>query len=91
MANWRWERPRLRDDEDQNRERRTSWLDLFQDLMFVAVIAQLSAFQSEHVGWRGGLEFVLLFVPVWWIWIGGNFYTERFETEDLSQRVFVFA
>ena len=73
MANWRWERQQLLDDEEQDRQRRTSWLELFQDLVFVAVIAQLSTFQSEHVGWRGVLEFVLLFVPVWWIWIGGTF------------------
>lgn len=90
MPTWTWERPRLRSDEDENRERRTSWLELFQDLIFVAVISQLSQFQSEHVSARGVLEFVLLFVPVWWVWIGGNFYTERFETEDLSQRIFTF-
>jgi low temperature requirement protein LtrA len=58
--------------------------------MFVAVIAQLSVFLSEHVTTPGITQYVLLFVPVWWVWIGGNFYTERFETEDLSQRVFTF-
>jgi low temperature requirement protein LtrA len=27
---------------------------------------------------------------VWWIWIGGTLYNERFETEDLSYRIFTF-
>ncbi len=90
MSTWSWQLPRLRSDEEEHRERRTSWLELFHDLMFVAVIAQLSQFQSEHGSARGLLQFVLLFVPVWWVWIGGNFYNERFETEDLSQRVFTF-
>jgi low temperature requirement protein LtrA len=88
MTNWRWETPRLRDDAAAAGERRTSWLELFQDLVFVAVIAQLSQRLSEHVSWPGVLAFVGLLAPVWWIWLAANVYTERFETEDLSQRVF---
>ena len=88
MTNWSWERPRLRDEATEQRERRTSWLELFQDLVFVAVIAQLSQRLSTHISLRGLLAFVGLLTPVWWIWLAANIYTERFETEDLSQRLF---
>ena len=88
MTNWSWERPRLRDEAAEQRERRTSWLELFQDLVFVAVIAQLSQRLSTHVSLPGVLAFVGLITPVWWIWLAANIYNERFETEDLSQRVF---
>jgi low temperature requirement protein LtrA len=52
----------------------------------VVVIAELAG----HVSVAGVLGFIILFLPVWWVWIGGTFYTERFETGDLSYRVFTF-
>lgn len=88
MSSWNWQRPKLRTDADEHRERRTSWLELFYDLAFVAVIAQLSTRLSHQPTWAGVGEFVAMMTPVWWVWIGGTFYNERFETEDLSQRVF---
>ena len=37
-----WQRPRLRTDEEDKKERRVGWLALFHDLVFFVVIAQLS-------------------------------------------------
>src|SRR5919199_1176850 len=85
-----WQRPRLRTDEGEQRERKVSWLELFYDLVFVVVISELTSYLSGHVTLEGVLGFVLLFVAVWWVWIGGTFYNERFETEDVSYRVFTF-
>ncbi len=85
-----WQRPQLRTDEDEHRERRVTWLELFYDLVFVVVIAEVAHYLSEHVSLGGVLGYILLFLPVWWVWIGGTYYAERFETEDLSYRVFVF-
>jgi low temperature requirement protein LtrA len=31
-----------------------------------------------------------LFAPVWWVWIGGTIYAERFENEDVAHRLFTF-
>jgi low temperature requirement protein LtrA len=85
-----WQRPRLRTDEEEQHERKVSWLELFYALVFVVVISELTSYLSGHVSLGGVLGFVLLFVAVWWVWIGGTFYTERFETEDLSYRIFTF-
>lgn len=85
-----WQRPRLRTDEGEQRERKVSWLELFYDLVFVVVISELTSYLSGHVTLEGVLGFVLLFVAVWWVWIGGTLYNERFETEDVSYRVFTF-
>jgi low temperature requirement protein LtrA len=85
-----WAKPRLRADEEAGRERKTSWLELFYDLVFVVIVAALSHLLATHPD-RGGLaSFVLLFLPACWLWIGGTFYTERFEVEDLSHRLFTF-
>lgn len=86
-----WQRPQLRLDEDGESERRVTWLELFYDLVFVAVVSELTHYLSHHVSPAGVLAYVLLFVPVWWVWIGGSFYNARFETDDVSYRLFTFA
>lgn len=88
-GNW-WQRPQLRTDAEEHRERRVTWLELFFDLVFVVVIAELSHSLAEHVNWEGVLAFILLFLPVWWVWIGATFYNDRFETPDVSYRILTF-
>ncbi|MHB1260906.1 MAG: low temperature requirement protein A [Thermoplasmatota archaeon] len=85
-----WIRPTLRSDEDEGRERKTSWLELFYDLVFVVIVAQVSHHLAEHPDLEGLVTLILLLVPAWWLWIGGTFYTERFESEDLSHRLATF-
>lgn len=85
-----WVRPQLRTDEDEDRERKVGWLELFFDLVFVVVVAEIAHELAAHVGWTGLAGFVVLFVPAWWLWIGMTFYTERFETNDVSNRLFTF-
>jgi low temperature requirement protein LtrA len=84
-----WQRPQLRADVE-GQERRVSWLELFFDLVFVVVIAELARYLAGHISWSGVIQYVLLFGPAWWAWIGGTFYNVRFETEDLSYRLFTF-
>ena len=35
--------------------------------------------------------FLFLFIPVWWVWIGDTFYGERFETEGVEMRLYLYA
>jgi low temperature requirement protein LtrA len=70
--------------------RRVSWLELFSDLVFVVVISELTGYLAAHVSLEGVLGFGLLFVAMWWAWIGGTYYNERFETQDVSYRIFTF-
>ncbi len=86
MRSW-WRPPQLRTDEDEGRERKTSWLELFYDLVFVVVVAELAHFLATHVSLEGALGYVLLFITAWWLWIGGTYYNDRFETEDVSHRL----
>lgn len=85
-----WEPPRLRSDEGESSERRATWLELFFDLVFVVAIAELARYLSHHLSLSGLLEFTILFVPVWWCWIGATFYATRFDTDDLSDRLITF-
>ncbi len=65
-------------------------MELFYDLVFVVAVAQISHHLAEHVTWQGAGEFVLLFVAVWWVWITGTVYNERFESRGLEARLFAF-
>jgi low temperature requirement protein LtrA len=74
------EPPRLRTIDEDVRERHATWLELFFDLVFVVAVAQLADGLAEHHDGRGMLEFLALFVPVWWAWAGFTFYANRFDT-----------
>jgi low temperature requirement protein LtrA len=85
-----WQVPSLRTDEDRNQERKVTWLDLFFDLVFVVAISELAHELAVTISVSGVTTFALLFVAVWWIWIGATFYNERFETEGLENRLLFF-
>lgn len=86
-----WAPPTLRKDEELGRERRVGPLELFLDLVFVALIAELAHPLSIDVGWPALGTFLLLFLPTWWAWIGPTFYADRFELDDASYRLSMFA
>lgn len=71
--------------------RKVSWLELFYDLVYVATVVQLGNKLSEEVSDIGFLGFVLLFVPIWWVWMGTTFYANRFVADDLPHHLLVFA
>lgn len=85
-----WQKPRLRHDEEEDNDRRVGWLELFYDLVFVVVISELSHHLATNISLTGVLGFILLFLPVWWTWISGTIYNDRFETEGVDNRVFTF-
>jgi low temperature requirement protein LtrA len=85
-----WQTPRLLVAEQEHGERRVTWLELFYDLMFVVVIAELSHYLAGHATPEGLFGFILMFIPTWWLWVGGTFYNARFETQDVSNRLSVF-
>jgi low temperature requirement protein LtrA len=87
VKNLLWQRPLLRSDEEEGRERRVTWLELFFDLVYVVVVAELTHFLAEHHSWSDVLGFLLLFAAVWWIWLGATIYNDRFETNDVSHRL----
>jgi low temperature requirement protein LtrA len=78
---------RLRRDEEAETERRATWLELFYDLIFVAAIGELAHGLSYRLSLEGIVDFVLLFVPIWWCWIGATFYATRFDNDTTSDRL----
>ena len=82
------EPPRLRTrGRDVDEQRRATWLELFFDLVFVAAVGQLANSLSAEPTTARFFEFLGLFVPVWWAWMGFTFYANRFDTDDLPYRL----
>lgn len=84
-------RPRLRTLEPTDGERHASWLELFFDLVFVLAVAEIAKILAANSDFYGTLKFIALFVPVWWSWVGFTFYADRFETEEKTYRILMFA
>ncbi len=79
--------PKLRREECEEGERSATWLELFFDLIFVVAIAQLAHNFHEDFTFRGLAKLALLFVPVWWCWVGATFYDTRFDNDGLVDRL----
>ena len=79
--------PKLRREECEEGERSATWLELFFDLIFVVAIAQLAHNFNEDFNFLGLVKLGILFVPVWWCWVGATFYDTRFDTDGLVDRL----
>ncbi|MGF2039148.1 MAG: low temperature requirement protein A [Nostoc sp. CmiVER01] len=88
MANF-LQPPRLRIGENSEEERRATWLELFYDLVFVVAVSQLAHNLNEDISLSGLFGFVVLFIPVWWSWIGTTFYANRFDSDDAGHRLLI--
>ncbi len=72
-------------------ERRASWLELFFDLAFAGAVGQLAGAFQRHPGLSTLAGFVILFTPVWWLWVQLTFFADRHETEDVGHRISMLA
>jgi low temperature requirement protein LtrA len=75
--------PELRTDDDRTASR----LELFFDLAFVLVVAELAIDFRADVTWHGELVFAGLFTTVWWAWVSATLYANRFDHDDAVYRL----
>jgi low temperature requirement protein LtrA len=85
---WFWRPPRAHGDVISHRT--VSSLELFYDLVFVAVVAQAAHHLAEHVSLRGSIEFGVIFALIWIAWVNGSIYLELHGREDGRTRGFTF-
>lgn len=85
-----WHKPVLRTDEEEERERSVTWLELFFDLVFVVVFERISHGFDSHFDTSGLAPFLLMFFAVFWVWNAAVYYVERFESEGVEIRLFTF-
>jgi low temperature requirement protein LtrA len=85
---WFWRPPRAHGETIADRQ--VSSLELFYDLVYVAVIGQAAHHLAEHVTVRGLAEFAVVFALIWIAWINGSLYLELHGREDGRTRSIVF-
>lgn len=85
----RWWRPPRRMLE-REAERRVTFLELFYDLVYVVVIAEVGHTLATHVSLRGIADFAILFMLVWLAWFNGAAYHDLHGNNDIRTRVFTF-
>jgi low temperature requirement protein LtrA len=78
--------PRLRYVAGSNPARKVTWLELFFDLTFVAAVAQVGDPLREDYSLAGLIRYAVLFVLIWWAWLGNSLFATRFGTDDVLQR-----
>lgn len=72
-------------------EKRVSWAELFFDLVFVFAITQLSTLlRSDHT-WAGLGRTAVVFVPIYWTWVGTAIQGNLQDLSGPRQRLPVFA
>jgi low temperature requirement protein LtrA len=85
---WFWRPPRPHGETIA--ERQVSFLELFYDLVYVAVIGQVAHHLGEHVSISGLAEFAVVFALIWIAWINGSLYLELHGRGDGRTRSIVF-
>lgn len=76
--------------EPQPGGKRVSWAELFFDLVFVFAITQLSALLHHDHSWAGVGRAVVVFLPVYWVWVGTTMQTNRRDMDRPTERLAVF-
>ncbi|UUZ92797.1 low temperature requirement protein A [Paenibacillus sp. P25] len=74
-------------------EKKVTWLELFYDLLFVAAVSKaghvLLHVESGVVPAEYLIKFILIFVPIWWAWVGQSLFVNRFGRDQFSHRIFL--
>ncbi len=85
---WFWQPPRPHGAILHDRV--VSNLELFYDLVYVAVIGQAAGGLAEDVTNRRIVEFAIVFAMIWLAWLNGTLYLEIHGRQDGRTRSFVF-
>lgn len=75
--------------------RKATWLELFFDLIFVVAIAKaahvLQHAHHGHLAFDNYFKYTLIMIPLWWAWVGCTMFANRFDCDDVPQRLMSFA
>jgi low temperature requirement protein LtrA len=88
FKDWFWRPPRPHGATIHDRT--VTSLELFYDLVYVAVVSQAAHHLAADVTVRTVAEFAVIFAMIWLAWINGSLYLEIHGRPDGRTRTFVF-
>ena len=83
--------PLLGEETTAEEERKTSYLELFFDLVFVFAFTQVTALILEDTSPQGFARAALVLAMVWWAWSAYAWMTNAVDVENAVTRLFMFA
>jgi low temperature requirement protein LtrA len=72
-------------------EKRVSWAELFFDLVYVLAVTEVSSLLQGHHTWGGVLRALVVFVPIYWSWVGTSIIANTRDVSSASSRMGIFA
>jgi low temperature requirement protein LtrA len=72
-------------------EKRVDWAELFFDLVFVVAVTRVSTVLEHDHTWGGLLRALIVFVPIYWTWVGTAIQTNLNDVTRPYLRLRVFA
>lgn len=70
--------------------KRVTWAELFFDLVFVLAITQLSARLHDDHDALGVVRAAILFVPIYWAWVGTTIHANTHDVDNPVDRLGIF-
>jgi low temperature requirement protein LtrA len=83
--------PLVREATVEEEERKTSYLELFFDLVFVFAFTQVTALIIEDPSLQGFARSALVLAMVWWAWSAYAWMTNAIDVENPVTRLIMFA
>ena len=71
--------------------KRVGWSELFFDLVFVFAVTDISALIEHDHSWGGLLRALVVFVPIYWMWVGTSIQTNVRDASQPGLRLEIFA
>ena len=75
---------------EQGIDKRVTWAELFFDLVFVVAVTRVSELLAHHLSWGGALRTLVVFVPIYWLWVGTSIQTNLQDTSRPLLRIRIF-
>jgi low temperature requirement protein LtrA len=72
-------------------DKRVSWAELFFDLVFVVAVTRVSELIGSNHGWGGLLHALVVFIPIYWLWVGTAIQTNLQDTSRPLMQIRVLA
>ena len=82
--------PLVSEPTDDEEERKTSYIELFFDLVFVFAFTQVTALILEDTSMEGFLRAALVLAMVWWAWSAYAWMTNAIDIENTITRLIIF-
>jgi low temperature requirement protein LtrA len=67
-------------------EKRVTWTELFFDLVLVFAVTQIANLLHSHQDWATAGRALILFVPVYWAWVGTSVHANLHDVDNAVDR-----